>query len=138
MTTLHLHVRLAAGQDEVWPVVGNFGRLDRWHPLVPNCRLLDDGITRVIKAGGTRVVEVLDPDATAEDAHTYRIERSPIPVRDYRATLSVRDEGSRGCTVMIQSSFQPVSGVPEPLVLGLFWGFFKLCFWSLEQRYGAQ
>lgn len=138
MTTLHLHVRLAASRDEVWAVVGDFGRLDAWHPFVPNCRLQEDGVTRVIAGGGTRTIEVLDPEATARNAHTYTIQQSPIPVTGYRATLSVSDEGASGCTVHYQSSFQPASGVPEVVVRALLWFFFWVAFRSLERRFGAR
>ena len=138
MTTLHLNVHLAARRDEVWAVVGDFGRLDAWHPLVPKCELQPDGVTRLIRAGGTTVVEVLDPEATVPDAYTYTVKRSPIPARDYRATISIFDEGPKGCSVAYQSSFKPASGVPEPLVRFFLRGFFTLAFWSLKRRFGAQ
>ena len=135
MTVLTMDVSLASSVDEVWAVVGDFGGLDQWHPMVPNCRMDADGVSRIITAPGVRVVEVLDPEASTEHCQVYTVEKSPMPIRDYRATLSITaTEG--GCVLTYSSQFMP-NRVPESVAVGMLRGFFVAGFAALKKRFGA-
>ena len=135
MTTLKLQTELAAAPDAVWAVVGDFGRLDAWHPWVPDCTLADDGITRTIGTGVMQAVEVLDPTATGPTTHTYAVRKSPMPIRDYTCTWTATPSGD-GTTLAIEANFEPV-GVPEETAVAMLTGFFQTGFTSLAKRFGA-
>ena len=88
MVSISRSAQVAAPAHEVWGVVGNFGELDAWHPWVPNCTLSEDGLTRTIDLGSTAAVEVLDPSSITDLSHSYRVDRSPLPIKNYTAIWS--------------------------------------------------
>ena len=132
MSEIRVTTELPASPEQVWEVVGDFGALDAWHPWVPNCTLGEDGITRTIDMGAASAIEVLDPDATTDRSHTYRVEKSPMPVRDYRATWKVEDADD-GCTLDIHATFEPVGD--EAQALALLQGFFDTAVKALRKRF---
>ena len=127
-----LHVDLAAPPEEVWALVGAFGDLAQWHPWVPNCSLSEDGLTRTIHLGPNTAIEVLDPAATTPSSHSYRVEQSPVPVEDYRATWSVQARAS-GCTVRWSAEFTPT----DPNAATFLATFFEQGFDALRDRFGS-
>ena len=134
MAAISLDVSLASSKEDVWALVGDFGALAEWHPMVPNCTLSEDGLTRTISLPGVSAVEVLDPEASGVWSHTYSVVSSPMPLEAYRATLSVEGTGDRA-RVKVHSTFKPV-GVPEGAVVAMLEGFFRAGFKQLKIRFG--
>lgn len=132
MTTLNLQTEIAAAPDAVWALAGDFGGLDIWHPWVPDCRLSDDGRTRTIGSGAMEAIEVLE--STGAHTMTYRVQKSPMPVANYRCTWTAIAENG-GTTLSIQATFEP-SGAPEEQAVAMLTGFFQTAFQTLAERCG--
>jgi hypothetical protein len=98
---------LSAPATEVWELVGDFGAIADWHPWVPNCMLSSDGRTRTIDLGETKAVEVLLTAFDEELSHTYTVEQGPMPIKNYRATLSV-SALPKGCRLTWEAKFEPL------------------------------
>jgi hypothetical protein len=133
MPELTVSAALPASAEEVWAIIGDFAALAEWHPLVPNCRPGDDGLSRIISLPGAEVIETLIPGASPPLGHTYTVGATPMPITDYRATLRVVAEGARGCRIIYQGRFTPV-GVSEERAAGMLRGFFEAGFSALHSR----
>lgn len=130
MTTLSLKTDFPASPQAVWAIAGKFGGLAEWHPWVPACVLSDDGRTRTIPLGGLSAIEVLESEGPG--TFTYRVDQSPMPVRDYRCTWTVTPSAG-GATLAIEARFEP-SGAPEAQAVAMLTGFFEAAFAALRTR----
>ena len=76
--------------DALWKKVGDFCGIGSWHPAVETCALGADGKQRTLslKGGGTIVEQLVSRDDAAR-TYTYTILSSPLPVANYRSTISV-------------------------------------------------
>lgn len=103
MAELSLTHSFSASPEVLWDAVA-FEKLADWHPLVPNLELSEEGQVRTMGFGPMRAVE----RCVARDArsYTYVVERSPLPVRDYRAVWSVQADGE-GSSLAIHASYEP-------------------------------
>ena len=86
--------RAAPGDpEEVWALIGDFCAIKNWHPAVAECEETKDGDTTfrtlTLKDGG-KIKEKLT--GTEDTAYSYEIVESPLPVKNYKATLSVEED----------------------------------------------
>jgi hypothetical protein len=80
--------------DRMWAKIGDFCGIGHWHPAIENCELSPDGKTRTLslKGGGTIVEKLVKMDPV-HHSYTYSIVSGPLPVTNYRSTLSVAPKG---------------------------------------------
>ena len=119
METVQAETTLTTTADNVWGVIGTFGELDLWHPWVPNCTISTDGRTRTINLGSTKAVERLVEPSTSEFSHSYVVEESPMPVKNYRATLCV-EPLHQGCHVTWKAEFDATDASAGALIQRFF------------------
>jgi hypothetical protein len=119
--------------EAIWAVIGDFAGIADWHPAVESSEAVDiDGAAhRHLRLhGGGLILEHL----TGREAHThhYEIIESPLPVDEYRATITVfaQDGGAR---VFWSSSFKALSPDADAVVAGIYEGGLD----ALRQRFGA-
>lgn len=88
---------VAASPEVVWKTIGEFCGIGDWHPVVEKCALSEKGgkpvRTLSLKGGGTIVEEQLARSDKKMD-YTYTILESPLPVEDYKSTITVTKHGS--------------------------------------------
>lgn len=85
--------------DALWKKVGDFCGIAGWHPAIASGKLTDSGKRRILtlKDGGGVIVERLSRRDNSHRKYSYRIVSGPLPVADYRSTISVtpgKDGGS--------------------------------------------
>lgn len=101
-------VDVAAAPDAVWKTIGDFCGIGQWHPAIEKCALSKKGDkelrTLSLKGGGTIVEEQLSRSDTKMD-YTYAILESPLPVADYKSTISVAKSGG-GSKITWTGSFK--------------------------------
>lgn len=84
--------------EQVWKLVGGWCDIKSWHPAVAECEETKEGDvvfrTLTLKNGG-KIKEKLT--ATEPTSYSYEIVESPLPVKNYKATLKVApdDEENR-------------------------------------------
>jgi len=111
MPKVSMTTDLQASADDVWRLIGSFNALPDWHPAVETSELKEEGQERVLSlAGGGKIVERLEKKSEHEREYSYSIKDSPLPVKNYSATLKVRDDDSGGCSVEWSSDFEAVGG----------------------------
>jgi len=127
---------LGVPADKVWDLVGGFNALADWHPAIEKSELEGGGEVRKLSlAGGGTIVEKLEHHSDTERTYTYTITDSPLPVADYTATLTVRDEG-QGSTVKWSSDFAP-SGAASGQVAEVIQGIYQTGFDNLKKLLGG-
>jgi uncharacterized protein YndB with AHSA1/START domain len=99
---------ISASPAAVWAVIGEFCDIRRWHGQARACAVSHDEGQTVrsldLRDIGTLVEVQLDRD---EDAMTYSyaLMRSPWPVKQYRASLTVTPAGE-GTVVVWRATFR--------------------------------
>ncbi|MCB1882421.1 MAG: SRPBCC family protein [Geminicoccaceae bacterium] len=109
-------VDLDAPPDEVWSMVGPWCAIGDWHPAVATCTESEEaGKERrllVLQGGG----EILEEETSRDDAarqYGYRILKSPLPVSDYKSTITVDSVGEGKSRVVWKSTFAPKDASQE-------------------------
>ena len=126
-------VTLDAPESEVWRLIGDFHRLDRWHPAVAKSEralIGDDEFRLLTTQDGGRFLEHL----VAHDTHsyTYAIVRSPLPVAHYEAKIEANTAG-KGTEVTWSGSFTPTADNAEGVVAGIYEAGLN----ALKERFGG-
>ncbi|MGV1013811.1 MAG: SRPBCC family protein [Methyloceanibacter sp.] len=78
---------------DVWAVVGDFCAVKNWHPAVAECEEFTEGPdtfrTLTLQDGGKIKEKLTNKGATT---YSYEIIESPLPVKNYSATLTVGED----------------------------------------------
>lgn len=110
MRTISLSEDVDFGIEDVWPVIGDFGGIKKWAPIVESETIEEtpEGLVRVlIIKGGREVRELLVDQGPAH--YTYSLDRADMD--HYHSTIMVRPTGSGGTTIAFSITFQPKDGV---------------------------
>ncbi len=89
---------LSTDAKTAWAAVGDFCGIEKWHPAVAKCTLSEkDGKTfRELTLGdGAKILERLESRNDGEMSYTYSIVESPLPVKNYMSTISVKPTGGK-------------------------------------------
>lgn len=119
----------AAPADEVWAVIGDFNALSTWHPAVERQTAEGDRRNLDLGGGNALVERLLGQDGMS---YSYEIVSGPLPVEDYRSTISATPAGS-GCVVVWTSTFEPKADNASGVVAGIY----EAGFAALGERFPA-
>jgi mxaD protein len=117
-----------AAPQTVWKLVGGFDTLDVWHPAVVKSVVqgtdAGKGAVRTLTLGdGGVLTEPLVSHNAARMSYTYRITKSPLPIKNYTATISLAPAGD-GKTTMTWSADFDANGKPDKEVAELMTGVY--------------
>lgn len=110
MTEIRVEKTLICPAETVWTLVGDFGGLHRWHPLVRRLELSWEGRIRTLHyADGGHAVECLNARNDHARRYTYALVDGPYAVQDCQSMLEVgADREGEGSVVRWSSRFEPV------------------------------
>lgn len=129
-----LHLTVPAAQ--VWQMIGGWNALADWHPAIEKCELESGGeVRRLHLVGGGEIVETLHHHDDGARSCTYEINAGPLPVANYKATITVAEEDG-GAKVEWSSEFEP-SGAPESDAVATIQGIYQAGFENLKKLFGA-
>jgi carbon monoxide dehydrogenase subunit G len=118
-------VDVPALPEAVWKTIGDFCGIANWHPAIEKCEISKkDGAafrTLSLKGGGT----ILEKQTAWDDksrTYSYTIEESPLPVANYKATISVAPKGS-GSSITWTSNFN-AKGADDAKAASIIGGIF--------------
>ncbi|HSI42566.1 MAG TPA: SRPBCC family protein [Xanthobacteraceae bacterium] len=101
-------IEVAAPPAATWAAIGKFCGIGLWHPAVQTCTLgMKPGHqlrTLALKGGGT----ILEEETARNEAamsYSYIILESPLPVADYKSTITVKPHGA-GSTIVWNGDFK--------------------------------
>jgi hypothetical protein len=118
--------REAPGTPEaVWGVVGDFCAIKDWHPAVVQCDEVNEGddVFRVLTLGdGGKIKERLT--GKGDTSYSYEIIESPLPVKNYKATLEVGEDDEPDRVEIVWKSEFEADGVSDEeakkIIVGIF------------------
>jgi len=100
-------VEVKATPAAAMALVGDFCGIKNWHPVIVGCELKMEGGANVrtltAKDGAKFVEKEVASDAMS---YTYTILTSPLPLKDYKSTISVSGSGGTA-TITWTGSFTP-------------------------------
>jgi hypothetical protein len=102
------HIAAPGQPEKVWTIVSDFCSIKDWHPVVADCVESQEGDatirTLTLKGGGT-IKEKLDE--TDDTSYSYEILESPLPVKNYKAKISVEpdDRGEDRSVITWEATF---------------------------------
>ena len=132
MAKITIDTKIAAPAEEVWRLVGGWNALPEWHPAVESSAIEDGGHKRRLKlADGAEITERLEMFDGQAQSYTYSIVASPLPLVDYRSTITVRREGDMS-TIEWSTTFKPL-GVPETDLVQSLEAFYRSGFDNLRK-----
>ncbi len=138
-------VQLSASPVQVWKLTGNFGGLGAWFPGITKVDITTGknnkkGAVRVItlKDGATITEELLDYNAAAKTLR-YRITASPLPVKNYVSTYTVKTD-AKGSQVSWSSTFEqdPAANLDADKTRDLIAGIYTAGLGALEEKFRAK
>lgn len=98
---LSRHIEAPGLPPAVWEFAGGFCAIKNWHPLIADCQETKEGDvtyrTLTLKDGGKIKEKLLESDDTS---YSYEIVESPLPVKNYKAKLSVEDGNHENRTMV--------------------------------------
>ncbi len=117
-------VKSSMDPGTVWKKIGDFCGIKSWIPAVSGCVISPDGKRRTValKEGG-EVVEHLDDWNDTKRSYTYSIISGPLPVSDYRSTLTVLPDAN-GSAVNWHSTYE-AKGVSDAEAKKLIDGIYE-------------
>lgn len=114
---------------EMWARIGDFHGLHTWHPGIADTKSSEDGTARtlILAGDGGSILEAQIDEG--EFHYSYRIDESPLPVKNYESTLMVRDAG--GSAEVVWSAEFEADGMTDDEVTQLMHGFIDAGFDNL-------
>lgn len=111
-------VTIARPPEAVWMHVKDFDSL-KWHPAV-DATTADQGsavgsVRRITLQGGGTLVERLERYSESDRTYSYQLlSEGPLPVSNYRSTLTVRPTGRGGSEVEWVATFMRADRSSKP------------------------
>ena len=103
-------IDVKAPAKEVWARIGPFCSIKDWHPSIGQCTEAGGVRTLTTRDGkGTFVEKQVASEAKAT-SYSYTIEKSPLPLTNYKATLKVVPKGEDLSTVEWSGTYTPNKG----------------------------
>lgn len=121
--------------EDIVAKYGAFCAIKDWHPAVAKCEESKEGNdsfrTLTLKDGGVIKEKLTKQDETG---YSYKIVESPLPVKDYMATFSIKkdDDGDDDVKVNWLASYQ-AKGKTEPEAKAVIEGIFDSGLKSLSE-----
>jgi len=109
------HIAAPGQPAKVWSIVSDFCAIKDWHPVVADCVETKEGDdtfrTLTLKDGAKIKEKLLESDDTS---YNYEIVESPLPVKNYKAKLSVEpdDRGEDRSVITWEATFD-ANGVSD-------------------------
>lgn len=92
--------------QDMWARIGDFHGLHTWHPGIADSRPSEDGKVRTLTLADDAGSFVEIKTSEEELQYSYGIDEGSLPVRDYEATLLVREAGDGGSEVVWSARFE--------------------------------
>ena len=109
----------------VWEVVGGFCAIKNWHPAVAECEEItegDDVFRILILQDGGKIKERLTDKG--DTSYSYEIVESPLPVKNYKATLKVGEDDEENRVEIVWKSEFDANGASDDeakqVIVGIF------------------
>ncbi len=128
-------VEVNAPAAEVWEAIGPFCSIADWYPGIDTCteEMIDGAKHRtLIASDGARFLEKY-MEADSKMAYDYAIIESPLPVKDYKSTLKVKEKGDNS-TIVWSSTFM-AEGASDDEAADIVGGIYQTGLDALKEKF---
>ena len=115
---------------DLWAIIGDFGDTGKWSDRPPGACVADGngvGALRTLTVADGRVI-IDRLEAQGEFFYSYAIAMQPgtipLPVKSYRATMSVAPLDAQSCTFTWSGQFEP-QGISDTAAVAFFEGVYR-------------
>lgn len=113
---------IKAAPAAVWAKVGEWCAIKDWHPAIADCKPGKKGFRTLTLKDGGKILEKITK--TGKNAYSYDIIDSPLPVKNYSATLTAKADSLGTTDLVWTAKFDPVKGKTaaeaEAVIAGIF------------------
>ena len=98
----------AISAEQLWELIGDFGDVEKWSTSGGSCEQEGEGIGSIrtlTMDDGRIIVDRLDD--FGDQFYRYSIVESPLPFKEYQATMRVTSDGEDSCQLTWSSEFEP-------------------------------
>jgi Polyketide cyclase / dehydrase and lipid transport len=130
-------ITVDANAADVWSAIGPYCAIADWYPGIEACteETINGALHRRLKtAGGDEFLEQQLSHNDQSMTYSYAIIEGPLPVSDYKATLSVTESDGKA-TVVWSSTFEP-NGASEEEATQIVGSVFDTGLEAVKQRFG--
>lgn len=123
--------------DALWAIIGHFGDTGRWSGRPPEACIAAGagvGALRTLTLQDGRVI-VDRLEAEGPHFYSYSIVTSPLPVKSYRATMSVAPLNEASCTFTWTGTFEP-SGISDADAVTFFENVYRAGIAMMKETLG--
>ena len=139
MSKVSMSTRINASADQLWKVLRDFNGLPVFIAAIKKSTLEGSGVgavrTLTLEGGGPPIVEKLEKIDDQAKTLSYSIVTSPLPLKDYYATVEVTDLGPGQSELKWYSTFQP-KDAPEAEAIKTVEGVYSGAFEGLKKLFG--
>ena len=115
---------VTAAPAAVWAKIGEWCAIKDWHPAIASCESGKKGFrTLTLKDGGGKIVEKLTK--TGKFSYSYDIVESPLPVRNYKATITAKPDSLGSTDVVWVATFDAAKGKTDAEATNAINGIFE-------------
>lgn len=108
------HIHINTSPAAAWALLGDFGGLAGWFPVVTASRVVGSGVGAVrhlTMPDGNVLEERQESRDEAQRCYRYTVIAGPAPFTDYHSEVRVTPS-PEGCEVSWSASFEPLAGAP--------------------------
>lgn len=113
---------IKAAPAAVWDKVGGWCAIKDWHPAIAACDAGKKGFRTLTLKDGGKVVE--KQTKTGPNSYSYDIIDSPLPVKNYSATLTAKRDSLGQTDLTWSAKFEPAKGKTEAEAVAAINGIF--------------
>jgi hypothetical protein len=125
VATVTHHFDISA--EQLWDMIGDFGDTGKWSGRPPEACVQEGigiGALRTLTLADRRVI-VDRLEAQGEYYYSYSIVTSPLPVRSYRATMSVAPLTDDSCVFTWSGNIEP-HGMTDEQAVAFFEDIYRM------------
>jgi len=141
MVTVYESAIIHASVSDLWPSVGDFLGMSKWHPAVLGAALKSGSPDKVGAVreceldGGAKIVENQVERSDEKYFYSYSITESPMPMSNHKATIRLRPVTESGATfIEWVHTLDPKPGAEKELP-AMISGLIKAGFESLKTQF---
>ena len=113
---------IKAAPAAVWAKVGEWCAIKDWHPAIASCEAAKKGFRTLTLKDGGKILEKLTK--TGKNSYSYEIVESPLPVKNYKATLTAKADSLGTTDLTWVATFDPAKGKTEADAAAVINGIF--------------